>query len=98
MNLVAILRRPATGTQVCELDRAFGALARRLGLGRAAMETVRELASACGVPPSVLLVSEHAFLVALAESERAALLSRQPISDGQRKAIASARHELFAEP
>ncbi|MEZ6212116.1 MAG: hypothetical protein R3B46_12845 [Phycisphaerales bacterium] len=98
MNLATMLRIPASRAQPSDAERAFAALSRRLGLSRSGVETVRELAATSDVPPVALLISEHAFLVALAEAERAATLDRAPMTDAMRRAVASVRHELFAEP
>lgn len=97
MGLASMLKRQgATGADRSG-ERVVEALARKIGLNRAGMEVVRDLADASGAPAAALLVSEHAFLVGLAERERAAMLSREPLTDAARRAIASARHQLFGE-
>lgn len=77
--------------------REFALLARKMGLRRAGVGVVRRLAAVSGKPAVALLVSEYAFLVAMAEQERAALRNGTPMSDAERRETASVRHQLFAE-
>lgn len=98
MSLVPAIRKPAARSPSNADARLLSALARRMGLRRAGMDVVRELADASGAPAIALLVSEHAFIVAAAELERAAMLNRTPLTDARRAAIASARHRIFGEP
>lgn len=79
-------------------ERAFLALSRKFGLGRAAVAEIRVLATLIGATPVALTLSEHAFLRACAERERIAAQDREPLPESTRRAIASLRHKLFAEP
>ncbi len=79
-----------------EDDRAFEVLARRCGLRRGSVETLRTLAGHAGAPPVALIVSEHAFLRGCAEFERGAAAGGVP--ESTRAAIAQLRERLFSEP
>lgn len=67
------------------VERAFRSLARRLRLGRARAEMVRVLADDRDMPPVALLISQHAFDRAAANSTRGV--------DAQ--ILASLRHHIF---
>lgn len=77
-------------------ERALEVLARRCGLRRGAVETLRTLSGYAGAPPVALIVSEHAFLRACAELERDAAGGGVP--EPTRAAIAKLRERLFSEP
>lgn len=79
-----------------EDERAFEVLARRCGLRRGSVETLRTLAGHAGAPPVALIVSEHAFLRGCAEFERAAAAGG--VSESTGAAIAQLRERLFREP
>lgn len=90
-----------------ELDRAFHAMAHRLKLGKRRTHLVGQLADAGGVPAVVLLLSEHAFDLAVGALEpvlahaavplAARTPSRHRSPELSQAALASLKRSLFGD-